>query len=132
MRTYETTILVEPGPARTDYEGTLAQIRQAYEGEGAEWIELDKWEERRLAYPIADQTSAVYLFGYFKGDPEIVGKIERRARLTEVIMRQLIISRDGKSYDAIRDQRSRAAERAARNAERERLENESNRIERED
>ena len=115
MRTYETTILVAPGPARTDYEGTVAQVRQAYEGEGAEWIELDKWEERRLAYPIAGQTSALYLIGYFKGDSDVVGKIERRARLSDVIMRQLIVVRDGKSYDAIRDQRSKAAERAARN-----------------
>ncbi|TVR13697.1 MAG: 30S ribosomal protein S6 [Planctomycetota bacterium] len=115
MRTYETTILVAPGPARTDYEGTVAQVRQAYEGEGAEWIELDKWEERKLAYPIAGQTSALYLIGYFKADSDVVGKIERRARLSDIIMRQLIVVRDGKAYDAIRDQRSKAAERAARN-----------------
>lgn len=120
MRTYETTILVHPGPARTDYEATLAAVRQAYEGEGAEWIELEKWDERRLAYPIAGQTSALYLCGYFKADPDIVTRIERRAKLTDVILRQLIIVRDGKSYDAIREQRSKAAERAA-NRERERI-----------
>lgn len=121
MRTYETTILVNSGSARADYEGTVAAVRQAYEGEGAEWIELDKWEERRLTYPIAGQTSALYLIGYFKGPSDVVGKIERRARLTDVILRQLIVVRDGKSYDAIVSQRARAAERAA-NREREREE----------
>ena len=60
MRTYETTILVNAGSARADYEGTVAAVRQAYEGEGAEWIELDKWEERRLTYPIAGQSSALF------------------------------------------------------------------------
>lgn len=113
MRTYETTILVNPGSARNDYEGTIAAIRSAYEGEGAEWIELDKWEERKLAYPIAGQTSALYLVGYFTGPTDIISKIERRARLTDVIMRQLIVVRDGKAYEAIRTQRVRSAERAA-------------------
>ncbi|TVR44218.1 MAG: 30S ribosomal protein S6 [Planctomycetota bacterium] len=123
MRTYETTILVNPGSARNDYEGTIATIRAAYEGEGAEWIELDKWEERKLTYPIAGQTSALYLIGYFNGPTDIITKIERRARLTDVIMRQLIIARDGKAYEAIRVQRARSAERAAtreREAERDR------------
>ena len=64
------------------------------------------------------------LTGYFKGSSDVVGKIERRARLTEVILRQLIIVRDGKSYEAIVDQRARAAERAA-NRERERQEEEA-------
>lgn len=126
MRTYETTILINPGAARADYEGTLATVRQAYEGEGAEWIELDKWEERRLAYPIAGQTSALYLVGYFKGPTDIINKVERRARLTDVIMRQLIVVRDGKSYEAIISQRARAAERAA-NREREREEEDRDR-----
>lgn len=126
MRTYETTILINPGAARADYEGTLATVRQAYEGEGAEWIELDKWEERRLAYPIAGQTSALYLVGYFKGPTDIISKVERRARLTDVIMRQLIVVRDGKSYEAIISQRARAAERAA-NREREREEEDRDR-----
>lgn len=126
MRTYEATILVDPGSARTDYEGTVAAVRQAYEGEGAQWIELDKWEERKLTYPIAGQTSALFLFGYFNGPTDIITKIERRARLTDVILRQLIIARDGKSYEAIRTQRARAAERAA-NREREREEDDGDR-----
>jgi small subunit ribosomal protein S6 len=107
MRTYETTILVSSSQANADYDGTLAAVKAIYESEGAEFIELEKWEERRLAYPIDGNLSAVYLVGYFKSDPLAVERIERRAQLSEVILRQLIIVRDGKEYDRIREQRAK-------------------------
>ena len=110
---YETTILVNAGQARADYEGTLAKVRSLYENEGATWIELDKWDERKLAYPIQGETSALYLTGYLEADPAVVEAIERRAQLSDAILRQLIIVRDGPDYDRIRAQRAKAAEKAA-------------------
>ena len=115
-RTYETTIIVNAGQARADREGTLAAVRELYTMEGAEWIELsaDGLGERKLAYPIDGETSGLYLEGYFTADPEIVARIERRVGLSDVVLRQLIIVRDGKTYSKITTQR---AERAARKAE---------------
>lgn len=118
MRTYETTILVHAGKARADHDGTIAAVRGLYEGEGAEWIELDTWEERKLAYPVEGETSALYLVGYFRAPAEAVVEIERRAGLSDVFLRQLIIARDGHDYDRIRDQRAKqAAAREAAKAE---------------
>jgi ribosomal protein S6 len=113
MRTYEVTILVPQGPARADYEGTIAGVKAVFETEGATWIELEKWEERKLAYPVKGETAALYLNGYFRAPNEAIVKIERRAQLSDVILRQLIIARDGKAYDTIREQRAKAAEAAA-------------------
>jgi ribosomal protein S6 len=107
--TYETTILVNVNDARADYEGTLANVRATYEGEGAQFIELEKWEERSLAYPIKGQKQALYLFGYFSAPTGAIEKIERRANLGGVILRQLIISRPGKDLEQIRTQRAKAA-----------------------
>jgi len=113
MRTYEATILVKAAPARTDFDGSVAAVRQTYESEGAIFIELEKWEERSLAYPIDGETSALYLNAYFTADPAIVERIERRARLGDAILRQLIISRPGRDFEQIKDQRSKAAANAA-------------------
>lgn len=112
-RTYEATILVKAAPARSDYEGTVAAVRQTYESEGATFIELEKWEERSLAYPIDGETSALYLNAYFTADPAIVERIERRARLGDAIIRQLIISRPGKEFERIKEQRAKTAANAA-------------------
>lgn len=112
-RTYEATILVKASAARTDYEGTIAAVRQTYESEGAQFIELEKWEERSLAYQIGDETSALYLNAYFTADPLTVERIERRARLGDTIIRQLILSRPGKEFERIKEQRAKTAANAA-------------------
>jgi small subunit ribosomal protein S6 len=105
VNSYEVTILVRAAAARADYEGTLAAVRAVYEAEGAKFTELDKWDERKLAYQIEGETSALYLNGYFSADPLAIDKIERRAQLGEVILRQLIIARPGKDMERIREQR---------------------------
>ena len=109
VTSYETTILVRAAAARADYEGTIAAVRSTYEVEGATFSEFDKWEERKLAYPIAGETTALYLFGYFTADPLAIEKIERRANLGEVILRQLIIAREGKGLERIKTQRAKQA-----------------------
>ncbi len=113
LMTYEATILVKAAPARTDYDGTIAAVRETYESEGAQFIELEKWEERGLAYPIGNETSALYLNAYFTADPLAITRIERRAKLGETIIRQMILSRPGKAFERIKDQRTKTAANAA-------------------
>lgn len=116
-RHYETTILVNAGQARADYDGTIAKVRAHFEIEGAEWLELEKWEERRLAYPIGSETSALYLNGYFIAEPASIEVITRRLELADEVLRHLIVARPGKEFERIKAQRAKAAERAARMAE---------------
>ena len=110
--TYEATIVVKAAAARTDYDGTIAAVRQTYESEGAQFIELEKWEERGLAYPIGGETSGLYLNAYFTADPLAIARIERRARLGDTIIRQLIIGRPGKAFERIKEQRAKTAANA--------------------
>jgi small subunit ribosomal protein S6 len=113
MRSYETTILVRLSAIRADKEGTLAAVRGLYEIEGAKFIDFKEWEERRLAYPIAGETNALYIIAYFEADPLAIEKIERRVQLNEIVLRQLIVSREGKALAKIQAQRIKAAEQAA-------------------
>jgi ribosomal protein S6 len=111
-RTYETTILVKAADARADLDGTLATIRQIYEAEGASFLELEKWEERALAYPIKGETSACYFTGYFSAPPASLDKIERRVVLGTAILRQLVVARPGKDLERIKVQRAKSKELA--------------------
>jgi ribosomal protein S6 len=113
VQPYEATILIRAAAARADLEGSIAAVRGVYEAEGLKFTTLEKWEERKLAYPIKGETSAVYLIGYLVGDTQTVAKVERRAQLGDVILRQLIIARPGKALDRIREQRTKQAEAAA-------------------
>jgi len=113
VRNYETTILVKSAAARADYDGTIAAVRAIYESEGAQFSEFQKWDERKLAYPIAGETTALYLIGYFTAPPGALEKIERRVNLSEIILRQLIIAREGPALERIKVQRVKAVEAAA-------------------
>ena len=117
MRTYELTVLVKAGAVSADEEGTLAAVRGLYETEGAEFIEFEKWEERKLAYPIQGETSALYMIGYFTVPSESLDKIERRVSLADNVLRQLIVVREEAGYQKIREQRAKAVELAAAAAE---------------
>ena len=112
-RTYETTILIKAADARADLDGTLAAIRQIYEQEGATFLELEKWEERPLAYPIKGETSACYFTGYFEAPTSSLDKIERRVVLGATILRQMVVARPGKDLERIKTQRAKAKEMAA-------------------
>ncbi len=112
-QTYEATILVRASAARADYDGILAAVHQTYEAEGAQFLELVKWEERALAYPIKGETSALYLNAYFTAPTAAIEKIERRANLGTTILRQLIVARPGPALEKIKAQRVKAAEQAA-------------------
>lgn len=113
MRTYELTVLVKAGAVSADEEGTLAAVRGLYETEGAEFIEFEKWEERKLAYPIQGETSALYMIGYFTAPSESLDKIERRVNLADNVLRHLIVVREEAGYQKIREQRAKALELAA-------------------
>lgn len=121
MRNYEATILVSSTKARADYDAAVAAAKAVYETEGAEFTEFEKWEERKLAYPIDGETSAVYINAYFTAPSDAIEKIERRVQLGDEILRQLIVARDGSDLDRIKDQRARQEELAAarREAEKE-------------
>ena len=108
---YETTILVPVSKARADYDGTVAAVRSVYENEGANFTDFQKWEEKKLAYQIKGEFSAVYFTAYFTADSESISEIERRASLSDVILRQLIITRTDDSLDKIKAQRVKQAEK---------------------
>ncbi len=105
--------MVRVGPAREDYDGTVAAVRALYEVEGASFESLDKWDERKLIYPVKGETSALYLTGYFNAEPAAIAKIDRRAELADLVLRQLIVVREGVDLEKIKTQRAKAAEAAA-------------------
>ena len=113
MRTYETTILIPLGQIRADREGTLTAVKGLYEAEGVKFLDFTEWQERKLAYPIKGETSALYVTAYFEAPNDAITRIEHKSHLCPQILRHLIIERAGKALERIRDQRAKAIERKA-------------------
>ena len=75
-----TAALVEKFKAMVEAEGTLASV--------------DEWGKRRLAYPINDEVEGVYTVINFTSEPSFPAELDRVYKITEGVMRSLIIAHE--------------------------------------
>jgi small subunit ribosomal protein S6 len=93
-------------------------IKKILKKAGAEIVSMRKWDERRLAYGIRGKNRGTYILCYFHADGQKVRQIERDARLSESIMRVLVLSTEGRDKESIeKDIESQPAERPSAKAE---------------
>ena len=55
---------------------------------------VDEWGKRRLAYEIKDRTEGFYVLVDFKADAEFPKELDRQYKITEGILRTIIIRKD--------------------------------------
>jgi len=84
VRLYEAMWVVDANTGREDFNKCIAGIKEIVEKGGGSWINADKWEERKLAYPIKKKKRALYIINHFSAPTESIVKIERNARLYDL------------------------------------------------
>ena len=89
---YEGMFLIDSSQAGADWDRIMAAIRTILEKAGAEIDSIRKWDDRRLAYEIKGKSRGTYILSYFRVDGERIQDIEKSVRLSEKIMRVLILS----------------------------------------
>ena len=55
---------------------------------------VDEWGKRRLAYEIKDRTQGFYVLVDFKADAEFPKELERQYKITDGILRTIVIRKD--------------------------------------
>jgi len=91
-RLYEAMFLVDSGMATSDWEGVVRLIETILKRADAEVLCLRKWSDRRLTYEIQHKTRGMYILCYFKAEGRRIAGIERDIRLSEQIMRSVILA----------------------------------------
>ncbi len=89
---YEGMFLVDIARASSDWDGVIATIKRILERSGSEIISIKKWDDRKLTYDIKGQSRGVYILCYFRVDGRKIQEIENSIRLSEQIMRVLILN----------------------------------------
>lgn len=90
LRQYEGMFLFDSGFA-TDLSKAETEIKRILDRAEAEIVFCRKWDERRLAYEIKGHKRGTYMLTYFKCRPDIVVEIERDVKLSESILRVLVL-----------------------------------------
>ena len=93
MAKYETMLITS---ATLDEEATAALVgkfKTIIEKNGT--IEnVDEWGKRKLAYPINDETEAVYTVITFTSAPEFPAELDRVYGITDGVLRSMIIAKE--------------------------------------
>lgn len=93
-RLYEGLFLLRQEAVTVDFQGCVDFLRHVFDRANAEVLVLRRWEERRLAYDIRGQRRGVFLLAYFKAAGPQLANIERDCRLSDQILRTLVIKAD--------------------------------------
>jgi ribosomal protein S6 len=73
-----------------NWEAVTTEVRGLLKKNHAEVFTFERWDERRLAYPIKGHVRGVYLLTRFTAPFDAIPTIERDSQLNETILRVLI------------------------------------------
>lgn len=93
-RLYEALFLIDAAEAAADWQGVIDHVKKILERNGAEIISERKWDDRPLAYPIMGKKRGVYILVYFNATSDKLASMENDIRLSERILRSLILRGD--------------------------------------
>lgn len=91
MRNYEIAIVLHPD-LEIDIESATSKVEKIIDLAKGKVTKKDNWGKRKLAYPIKKQDWGIYVFYNVQLDPSAVAQIENTLRITEEVMRYLIVS----------------------------------------
>ena len=98
---YEAMFLVDSAEAAADFAGVNTTLKNILQKAKAEIVSIRKWDECKLAYQINGKTRGTYILCYFRANGERIGDIERDVRLSEKIMRVLILNAEHQTVEDI-------------------------------
>ena len=94
MRDYELIFIVQPNVDDEGFNAVAERVEGIIASHGGEVSKTDLWGKRRLAYPIRKFREGYYVRLETKLPPDSIREIERDFRLTEPLMRHLIVRMD--------------------------------------
>ena len=113
---YEIAVLYHPD-LEVDLTKAEARVTKIFTDNGGKVVNTDNWGKKKLAYPIAKNEHAVYVFYTIDIAPEAVQKVEGVLNITDEVMRFLITRVDHKELAKAEAAKTAKLERAEKKKE---------------
>lgn len=91
MRDYELVVIISPEVTDEEVPITLEKMNQFITDRGGSITEVNQWGKRKLAYPIENFMEGNYVLTQFKMEPKQTAELEASLRLSEEILRHLLV-----------------------------------------
>jgi small subunit ribosomal protein S6 len=117
LNLYEIAVLYHPD-LEIDLDKAETKVKKIIADNGGKITKTDNWGKRKLAYQIAKQDFAVYVFYSVEIPGENVAKIEQTFNITDEIIRFLITRPDLKAAEKAEALRAEKVKKAAERGDR--------------
>ncbi len=94
MKNYELALVFIPTLSEEDKLANLEKVKELIVRFGGEITAIDDWGKRKLAYEINKTKEGFYYFVQFNAETSAPAEIESRLRITETVLRYLIVRKD--------------------------------------
>ncbi len=91
MREYELTLILRPTLSDESARGTTEKVEGWITSSGGEILSVTPVGRKRLAYPIDHQREGTYTVMQFRTRPDAVADIERNLKLSEDVLRYMVV-----------------------------------------
>ena len=93
MRKYELVFIIKPMEEEAT-QAVVAKFEAMVANNGGTMEKIDRWGKRRLAYLVKDFADGYYCIFHFTGKPETVAELNRVMKITDDILRHMIVKED--------------------------------------
>jgi small subunit ribosomal protein S6 len=91
VKLYEGMFLVDHNRARQSLAKIREEVTEIIAKAGGDVVNLEHWAERKLCYEVKRHRRGAFILSHFHAPPEGVAKIERSCRLSDLVLRALIV-----------------------------------------
>jgi small subunit ribosomal protein S6 len=113
-RQYELVYIVSPETGEQETTDLHTQVEQIVQRFNGTIDKTENWGRRKLAYEIGHHREGTYVVETITGSGELMKEIDRRLRVTDAIIRHLIVRVDEELRIADRQRNARKASQARR------------------
>lgn len=91
MRTYEALFIVRPDVSDEEVQAVASEVENHVTSDGGAIVRSEIWGKRRLAYEVKSFNEGNYVLIRFQSESETPKKLEQYFRLSESIIRNLVV-----------------------------------------
>lgn len=90
---YETMVVYSVAAGDESAQPLVEKFKAMIEANGT-LESIDDWGKRKLAYPINDELEGYYVIYNFASEPEFPAELDRVFKITDGVLRSLIINKN--------------------------------------
>ena len=94
MRDYELAFIIQPNIDQEGVTGVVEKVSQFVQAGDGSVTSVDVWGRKTLAYPINNQKEGIYVLLKANMLPASLGELERNLKLSEEIIRYLLVKNE--------------------------------------